>query len=502
MSLTIPAPRASNPQGVVELRRLVGVGFGVAVVLGGMIGIGILRTPEMVAGWVSSPSLIMALWAVAGLYILINALCLAELAAAFPRAGGPYVFARRAFGDFAGFAVGWVDWSLNAGGVAFLAVAFADYAGLIVPAIGGHTGVSAASLIGVLALLNWFGLSLGSVVQQTLSALKAIAFLVLIVGCFVHGQPSGVTAVSAVHLPTATVPLILGVVLSLQPILEAYGVWNSAVYFAEEDQNPERTTYSRSMVGGLLLVMAIYLLTNAALLHVLTVPEIASTTIPAALAAERSFGAHSGILITVLALVSLLAIANTLMMFVPRILFGLSRDGLFNARGATLNRYGTPGIALILSAATAAALALSGTFEMLFAAVSFLHLCINVASRRRVIQAAPLDRRRSATCVFSAVLSRGCHSIALGGSVAILGAFLVGNTLNSLASIGAIILVVIRCTGSCGAWRPSRPDAGGSPGAQECSEPVDLRRQRIAKATAAGWSPRSRSGVPHRVFHR
>ena len=437
MSQTTLAPAAAIPHGAVELRRLVGVGFGVAVVLGGMIGIGILRTPAMVAGWVSSPSLILGLWALAGAYILINAMCLAELAAAFPRAGGPYVFARRAFGDFAGFAVGWVDWSLNAGGVAFLAVAFADYAALIVPAVGAHPGISAASLIGVLALLNWFGLSLGSVVQQTLSALKAIAFLVLIVGCFVRGQPAAAAAANAGHMPAATVPLILGVVLSLQPILEAYGGWNSAVYFAEEDQNPERNIL-RSMVGGVLLVMAIYLLTNAALLHVLTVPEIASTTIPAALAAERSFGAHSGVLITVVALVSLLAIANTLMMFVPRILFGLSRDGLFSARGAMLNRYGTPGVALLLSAATAAALALSGTFEMLFAAVSFLHLSINVA----VVAALFKLRRSSAGAArpYSVPFYPWLPLIALGGSIAILGAFLVSNTLNSLASIGAIIV--------------------------------------------------------------
>jgi APA family basic amino acid/polyamine antiporter len=174
------------------------------------------------------------------------------------------------------------------------------------------------------------------------------------------------------------------------------------------------------------------------LLHVLTVPEIASTTIPAALAAERSFGAHSGILITVLALVSLLAIANTLMMFVPRILFGLSRDGLFSARGATLNRYGTPGIALILSAATAAALALSGTFEMLFAAVSFLHLSINVA-----VVAALFKLRRStggATRPYSVPLYPWLPLIALGGSIAILGAFLVSNTVNSVASIGAMVV--------------------------------------------------------------
>ncbi len=437
MSQTRPPQAASIPRGAVQLRRLVGVGFGVAVVLGGMIGIGILRTPAMVAGWVSSPWLILGLWTVAGAYVLINAMCLAELAAALPRAGGPYVFARRAFGDFAGFAVGWVDWSLNAGAVAFLAVAFADYAALLVPAIGGHAGILAAALIGLLALLNWFGLSLGALVQQTLSALKAIAFLVLIVGCFLRGPPTSAAAAGAAGVPAASVPLVLGIVLSLQPILEAYGGWNSAVYFAEEDENPQRNIL-RSMVGGVLLVMTIYLLTNAAFLHVLSVPEIASTTIPAALAVERSFGAHSGVLITALALISLLAIANTLVMFVPRILFGLSRDGLFSARGAVLNRYGTPGVALVLSAAAAAALALSGTFEMLFAAVSFLHLCINVA-----VVAALFKLRRStggASRPYSVPWYPWLPLIALGGSIAVLGAFLVGNTLNSLASIGAIFV--------------------------------------------------------------
>ncbi len=295
------------------------------------------------------------------------------------------------------------------------------------PAIGGHAGILAAALIGLLALLNWFGLSLGALVQQTLSALKAIAFLVLIVGCFLRGPPTSAAAAGAAGVPAASVPLVLGIVLSLQPILEAYGGWNSAVYFAEEDENPQRNIL-RSMVGGVLLVMTIYLLTNAAFLHVLSVPEIASTTIPAALAVERSFGAHSGVLITALALISLLAIANTLVMFVPRILFGLSRDGLFSARGAVLNRYGTP----------AAALALSGTFEMLFAAVSFLHLCINVA-----VVAALFKLRRStggASRPYSVPWYPWLPLIALGGSIAVLGAFLVGNTLNSLASIGAIFV--------------------------------------------------------------
>ena len=437
MNSTIGSTSTGKPQRVDELRRLVGVGFGVAVVLGGMIGIGILRTPAMVAGWVSNPPLILMLWVVAGAYILINALCLAELATAFPRAGGPYVFARRAFGDFAGFAVGWVDWTLNAAGLAFLAVAFADYAVLIVPKLGGHQGVAAAAVIAALATVNWFSLSLGAVVQQALSALKATAFLALIVGCFVLGHSPSTAAANEPLMRGSSVPLMLGIVLSLQPIMEAYGGWNSAVYFAEEDRNPERNIV-RSLVGGVLLVMAIYVLTNAALLYVLTVPEIASTQIPAALAAERSFGAHSGLFITGIALLSLLAITNTLMMFTPRILFGLSRDGLFSARGARLNRYGTPGNALILTAATAVTLTLSGTFESLYLAVAFLHLCINVAM---VAALFGVRRNHAGTArPYAVPWYPWLPLIALGGSLAILGAFLYGNTLNSLISIAAAVL--------------------------------------------------------------
>ena len=92
------------------LQRILGVSFGLAVIVGSILGIGILRTPGLVAAQLGSGSTILTVWLVGGLYTLLGAVCLAELGTMLPQAGGYYVYARRAFGDSAGFAVGWTDW--------------------------------------------------------------------------------------------------------------------------------------------------------------------------------------------------------------------------------------------------------------------------------------------------------------------------------------------------------------------------------------------------------
>ena len=93
-----------------HLKRLLGLGFGLAVIVGSTIGVGILRTPGMIAGQLHSPALILIAWTVGGLYTLLGAICLTELGTMLPQAGGYYVYARRGFGDVVGFAVGWTDW--------------------------------------------------------------------------------------------------------------------------------------------------------------------------------------------------------------------------------------------------------------------------------------------------------------------------------------------------------------------------------------------------------
>src|SRR5260370_4128466 len=110
-----------------QLRRVLGVGFGLAVSIGGTIGVGILRTPGLVAEQLHVPSAILLLWVVGGMYALLGASCLTELGLMLPQAGGFYVYVRRAFGNTAGFAVGWTDWLMYCSILGYLSIAIAEF---------------------------------------------------------------------------------------------------------------------------------------------------------------------------------------------------------------------------------------------------------------------------------------------------------------------------------------------------------------------------------------
>src|SRR3979411_2828365 len=109
-----------------DLRRILGVGFGLAVIVGSTLGIGILRTPGLVAGQLPNHTAILTVWIVGGLYTLVGAICLAELGTMLPEAGGYYVYARRAFGDRVGFAVGWTDWLTYCAGLGDVWIAIGE----------------------------------------------------------------------------------------------------------------------------------------------------------------------------------------------------------------------------------------------------------------------------------------------------------------------------------------------------------------------------------------
>src|SRR5580693_8665317 len=118
-----------------RLRRVLGVGFGLAVIVGSTLGIGILRTPGLVAGQLPSRTAILAVWIVGGLYTLVGAACLAELGTMLPEAGGYYVYARRAFGDTVGFAVGWTDWLTYCAVLGYASIGMAEFLAKLVPSL-------------------------------------------------------------------------------------------------------------------------------------------------------------------------------------------------------------------------------------------------------------------------------------------------------------------------------------------------------------------------------
>src|SRR6185503_9676760 len=148
------------------LRRVLGLGFGLAVSVGATIGVGILRTPGLVAGQVHTPSSIVFLWTAAGLYTLLGASCLSELGTMLPQDGGFYVYVRHAFGNTAGFAVGWTDWLMYCSVIGYLSIAIAEFiAALGVIPAGAIRPVAVFILLGIVAL-QWLGIRISSQFQE------------------------------------------------------------------------------------------------------------------------------------------------------------------------------------------------------------------------------------------------------------------------------------------------------------------------------------------------
>ena len=359
-----------------KLLQVLGLGFGLAGAVGGTIGAGILRTPGLVAGPLGQPSWILAAWLLGGLYALLGAVCVAELATSLPQAGGWTVYASRAFGPRAGFLVGWSDWLAHCIGLAWVATTAGEYGQLLLPDLPPR---ALAMLVVVLfALIQWRGVRAGSASQELLSLVKTVAFLLLVIACFLLpavAPESLAVASAAAPAAQASPTLLLGAMAALQAVITTYDGWASPIYFAEEFQQPERDL-PRSLIGGVLAVLALYLLFNAALLHLLSPAQLASSSLPAADAARLLAGPPGALLITGLALVSLLGLINTVVMAAPRILYGLSRAGIFPAWASQVNPGGTPTNALLLTTITCLALVLIGSFEHLLAMGAFLYVAL------------------------------------------------------------------------------------------------------------------------------
>jgi APA family basic amino acid/polyamine antiporter len=416
------------------LMRILGIGFGLAVIIGSTLGIGILRTPGLVAHELGSPGNILLVWLVGGVYTLLGSVCLTELGTALPQAGGYYVYARRTFGDTVGFAVGWTDWLTYCAVLGYVSIGIGEFSTVLL-----HLPDPAAKHIAIAALLSftalqWAGVRVGSQFQQVTTALKSLAFLTLVVACFIHAARSPALAMGA-DQPTLNGPTLFGMVVALQSVVITYAGWQSALYFAEEDRDPLRTL-PMSMIGGVLSVIVIYLLVNLALLAVLPLPALSQSTLPAAVAAQVVFGGRGNQIITLLSLVSLLPLINAIMMIGTRILFALGRDGLLWRSSAVVSDRGTPTRAALVTTGVAVALIWSGTFQKLVAVASFFLaanycvccLALIVLRRREPLLARPF---RAWGYPWSA-------GIVLAGATLFLGGVLVGDTQTALVAVGLL----------------------------------------------------------------
>ncbi|HTG35133.1 MAG TPA: APC family permease [Thermoanaerobaculia bacterium] len=428
---------ASSRSPAGQLRRLLGLGFGLAVIIGSTIGVGILRTPGLVAGHLHSGSAILLVWLVGGLYTLLGSVCLAELGTMVPRAGGYYVYARRGFGDWVGFAVGWTDWLTYCTVLAYVSIGLAEFSGVLVPALADWVRPVAIVTLLAMVALQWAGLKVSARFQEWTTAVKFLAFVALIVAAFTMG-PVGARGFQT---PGDALGLTFtGAILALQAVVIAYGGWQSALYFTEEDRDPARNL-PRAMIGGVLSVIAIYLLVNLALLAVLPIPDLAKSTLPGADAAAILAGDRGKQVITVLSVLSLLPLLNAILMIGTRILFAMGRDGLVSPRTASVNAGGTPGVATVITTGVAVLLIASGTFQTLialasvFLAANYCVSCLALVVLRR--------REPDAARPFRAWGYPWSAAIVVVGAVVFLAGMLVSDTASAVKAIGLLAVGLI-----------------------------------------------------------
>ena len=354
-----------------RLLRVLGLGFGLAVIIGNTIGAGIFRAPGSIASQLPHPALFLGVWVVGGLYALLGAISMAELGAMIPKSGGQYVFSRHALGEYAGFVVGWSDWISTCGSAAAVSLLIGQFSGGLFPGLQGYAVVIAAAVAIVFALLQWRGIIWGSTAQNITSSLKALAFLGLIAAVFVLGGQGSASPAAPDQITPTGFALVSAIVLSLQSVIYTYDGWAGVIYFSEEVNKPGRDI-PRSLFGGVLLVIAIYLLVNVALLYVLPISGIAGQDFAAGVAAGVVFGRYSNTIFLSLTIISMLSAINAYHLMATRVLFAVGRDGLFTKKAADVNKGGTPTIALFASAAVAVLfIAFGKTFERVITILAF-----------------------------------------------------------------------------------------------------------------------------------
>lgn len=345
------------------LLRVLGIGFALAVVVGGAVGQGIMRTPGIVAGAVQWPALILLVWLAGGLIAAIDAFALSELAASHPCSGGPYGFARRALGPMAGVLTAWADYIQGTLGIAFVTIVFGEYLHRLGLLSDIPVAVLAAALILACGIINWTGTRFSGSTQLIGTVTKAALLLLLVALLFLAPRDPS---------PAPVAPLdgavgLAGVIIALRAATVTYSGWHGATYFCEEVRHPERTV-ARALFGGLALITALYVLVNAALLSAMTPAEIAASNLPAADALARAYGPATGLLTTVIALVSVMAISNLQVMGYTRVMHAMARDGAMPHVLDGVHGRGTPRMSLLVTVTVSMILAASGSYETLIAA--------------------------------------------------------------------------------------------------------------------------------------
>ncbi len=369
-----------------ELKRDLGLWAAVAIVIGTVIGSGLFRVPQTMVQNVGTAGWVMAVFVVGGLLSLAGALSYAELAAAMPGAGGEYVYLTEAYGPVWGFLYGWTQmWVAKSGSIATLATAFFEYLANFRPEmehvfysvplpIGERGGplplkygqLLAMALILFLAFINYFGAKFGGNVQVAMTALKVAAIAAIILAGLLYRTTMPITAQAPLIRITAA-----GFFAALVAALWAYDGWNNVSMVASEVKNPRRNL-PLALIGGTLLVMALYLFANTAYFHVLSAGEVGANKRVAAAMMARVVGPWGASAVSAAVMISIFAALNGSILSGARVPYAMAKDGLFFRSFARVHpRFATPSVSILGLTLWSAVLVFSGRYDQLYNYVIF-----------------------------------------------------------------------------------------------------------------------------------
>ena len=386
MSLQSSPQPSAQPS---HLIRGLGLWSATAIVIGDTIGTGIFLVTSDMARAVGSVRLVFAAWLIGGLIVLFGAFCYAELGAAFPKAGGPYVYLSRGLSPLWGFLFGWMSSFLERPvAMATLAAGFLRFVGFLFPVVATplftwhmhwHFGsydysctaaqpLAAAVVLAVTAI-NYLSVRIGGSIQVLLTSLKIGTILLIVVAGALFAKQHAIAAT-----PLAT-PLGLGtigaVLTALVPAMWAYNGFNDLGDLGEEILQPEKNI-PRAIILGLLTVCGLYLLANVVYFHVLPLPELARSHHLASDVVQSLAGSRGAIWLTIAMAVSALGALHVVVLTGARIPYAMARDGAFFQFAARLHpSFRTPSGSLLFLGSIAALLALSGTYEELYSLFVF-----------------------------------------------------------------------------------------------------------------------------------
>jgi amino acid transporter len=340
------------------MKKTLSVFDAVALIVGIVVGVGIFKTPSLVAANSGSVLFFLLTWVIGGAISFVGALCYAELATTYPHPGGEYHYLTRAFGRKVGFLFAWARMTvIQTGSIAMLSFVLGDYLSRIIPLGAYSSAIYGATGILVLTVINVIGIREGKTVQNLLTSVKVLGLLCVVIGGLFFSSFSSDTAV---HSHPANHALGLAMIF----VLLTFGGWNEAAYISSELKDVKKGMV-RSLLWSLTLITAIYVSVNWVYIHVLGMDSVGRSDAVAYDVIARIAGPYGASMTTVLIVISALGAMNATIITGARTNYALGAEfTLFRFLGAWNEGAGTPANSLIVQTIISLLLVFLGTITM------------------------------------------------------------------------------------------------------------------------------------------